>query len=959
MINIGQKLFDGLGREMIVSDINKDFFIAQRKIVTKVSCNDGKNAEVHEKNDNFCFKNEDIGIKVFFDKSDIKNRMLKSDNRYSFNKDNIVAHCTREDEEIMKRLHEDEPYGPILNSKLETKIISDYYSDDISFKQETEFYEKCGHGVDYFGRIDLNTHFYRKNFEDYLDNHYYDKIYITKGRYKDKGNGVHIVNWRAPIATLYYDNQCTTLTSKHYVDIFNKYLHGIEIGSEFNVYEYELLLKRNFSSLNPIKYTNTYIIGNEFYSEGSSDSFLMNVLIENRANHKITDIIKTIQSNQNKIIREEKDSNMIVQGCAGSGKTMILLHRLSYLKFNSKLPSLNKVKIITPNENFSTFIEDLSISLELEQIERITMFDYYISVVERYQSLYSTAIRKNVDGEDINTDEVKFNKKALDYFESGKICKDVDVGNILADYYTMNFFRDVKKEYDMAIKKVFDEISIDTVLSIANRLDKGIDKKDIISDKNYLDIIFSWCNFEFKNTSQKLQEQIDKQRDEIIRHNSYLLELGPLYEKVSTVKKSFDEILAEQKLQSLNVRINELEQNKQELAFYKIIQQRNLSKQIEEMNKERVYLETNYANRLTNEFLSKIIIEAHDLITSSSKFIGAGVSANKVLKNKVDGLCRLLLVHIKSLNVYESNFSKDKFLESLQVDECIKILEQIADLFKNEINRVLESIQTLNNEVIDKESKILNENELSCMQKAQSILNRRGLFVLELFEKIRNKYRDSNKDYSDYFIFGKQELVLLACIYYLHCNSLKNSESFLFVDEGQDYSLVEYNLLQMINGKNCILNIFGDINQCINKNSGITSWEELNNLLKSKYYILNENYRNSVEITDFTNDKFKLNSLPIGVHGPIVSTIVKENINGEIQKDIQDEKDIRIAIISNDEELILYFKNQIDKNDIFVGTALQAKGLEFDNVFAYLKNMNKNEQYIACTRALNKLTIIE
>ena len=48
---------------------------------------------------------------------------------------------------------------------------------------------------------------------------------------------------------------------------------------------------------------------------------------------------------------------------------MILLHRLSYLKYNNFLPNSKFVKIITPNKEFSLFINNLANSLELEDVE--------------------------------------------------------------------------------------------------------------------------------------------------------------------------------------------------------------------------------------------------------------------------------------------------------------------------------------------------------------------------------------------------------------------------------------------------------------------------------------------------------------------------------------------------------------------------------------------------------------
>ena len=114
------------------------------------------------------------------------------------------------------------------------------------------------------------------------------------------------------------------------------------------------MLKRTFT-FKPFKFYNSYIAENKFYKDGTVDEFLIKILLDKKDSNELTDIIYTIQENQNKIIRANQNESFIVQGCAGSGKTMILLHRLSYLKFNKKLPDYDKIKIITPNKLFSNF----------------------------------------------------------------------------------------------------------------------------------------------------------------------------------------------------------------------------------------------------------------------------------------------------------------------------------------------------------------------------------------------------------------------------------------------------------------------------------------------------------------------------------------------------------------------------------------------------------------------------
>ena len=187
-----------------------------------------------------------------------------------------------------------------------------------------------------------------------------DKIYIGKKGISDDNSNQIVYDWRSPVGQRYYLKN--------------------EIKFKYNEYYYKLLLRRALEIKNKqlIRYNDEYVEGEALY-DGLTDPFLLEVIKEKRTDNVLTDIIKTIQSNQNKIITNDLEKNMVIQGCAGSGKTMILLHRLSYLLFNNKHINKESVKIITPNNIFNKHIDHLARELELDKIERLTVESYYIS----------------------------------------------------------------------------------------------------------------------------------------------------------------------------------------------------------------------------------------------------------------------------------------------------------------------------------------------------------------------------------------------------------------------------------------------------------------------------------------------------------------------------------------------------------------------------------------------------
>lgn len=78
------------------------------------------------------------------------------------------------------------------------------------------------------------------------------------------------------------------------------------------------------------------------------------------SDEKMKSIISTIQKEQNRIIRNEKEGTMIIQGAAGSGKTSIALHRIAFLlyRFKDRLNARN-VTILSPNRVFGDYISNV------------------------------------------------------------------------------------------------------------------------------------------------------------------------------------------------------------------------------------------------------------------------------------------------------------------------------------------------------------------------------------------------------------------------------------------------------------------------------------------------------------------------------------------------------------------------------------------------------------------------
>ena len=108
-----------------------------------------------------------------------------------------------------------------------------------------------------------------------------------------------------------------------------------------------------------------------------SDEFLQE-LLERRSTPEFKNIVFSIQKKQGEIIQASYDRDMIVQGCAGSGKSMIMLHRLPILLYdNPNSLSRTNLYVITPSQMYIQLAENMRHQLEISDINMGTIEQYY------------------------------------------------------------------------------------------------------------------------------------------------------------------------------------------------------------------------------------------------------------------------------------------------------------------------------------------------------------------------------------------------------------------------------------------------------------------------------------------------------------------------------------------------------------------------------------------------------
>ena len=123
-----------------------------------------------------------------------------------------------------------------------------------------------------------------------------------------------------------------------------------------------------------------------FESDTKIDDEILKQELGSSGDVKLKNIVRTIQKEQNEIIRNTKDKILVIQGAAGSGKTSIALHRIAYLLYHDRdrLKSSN-VLILSPNSVFADYISHILPELGEENIREMS-FDLFA-----YRELKDTA----------------------------------------------------------------------------------------------------------------------------------------------------------------------------------------------------------------------------------------------------------------------------------------------------------------------------------------------------------------------------------------------------------------------------------------------------------------------------------------------------------------------------------------------------------------------------------------
>lgn len=212
----------------------------------------------------------------------------------------------------------------------------------------------------YFGRIDICS-----------EESGTETFYVSRGDVKVDAGAVRIIDWRTKVGGLFASggakSQRVTLPS----------------GVETRV---DLLLKRQLETERATLHRIIDLVDNRPAGDplaGNAEEAYVAEKIGERRRFRLEDIVRTIQSEQDDLLRCAWDQSLVINGVAGSGKTSVAYYRLAYLLYPGTESGITAPTslILGPNPLFLSYTHQLLPDLGVHSVRQTTFTDLVLGQV--------------------------------------------------------------------------------------------------------------------------------------------------------------------------------------------------------------------------------------------------------------------------------------------------------------------------------------------------------------------------------------------------------------------------------------------------------------------------------------------------------------------------------------------------------------------------------------------------
>ena len=660
-----------------------------------------------------------------------------------------------------------------------------------------------------------------------------------------------------------------------------------------------------------------------------ADGFLEE-LLSRRSEQAFRNIVFSIQKKQGEIIQTPFEQNLIVQGSAGSGKSMIMLHRLPILLTDNKATlQRTSIYIITPSETYTRMADEMRHQLEISDLEMGTLQQYYDKCIEKYGRGAGTYgnISYNLE---LPIDQVN-------YIYSDKCISDIQAQlDAVVSYSKIDISEELR------------EFSIRPHSSSLSR------------------------QSEVNRTILDLQDILKVNTEGLRRYHSYIRQFwNELQEFTRFLSNRRSDILRDYN-RRISAQKNEIQANRRRAAGLNTTikgnqtRYENYQKLIassEETIKQLMLEKTTASDdQQYYDSLTPLKEEIRELTTNVFSEFAQNYEDMEPLDiyRTISGIPAIIGFY------YSGKYKCNHFTEKY---------DQYAGNIGMQFIKLEKSVEQLNRlqlKLVDenryKELKMTSDSLIQMLNTAVSRTYSTIMLNLGATLNIKNEINATTD--SPY-------LYLQILYQFIGApNALK--EKLITIDEAQGIAPQEIELIRNVNSGNVILNLFGDEKQHFEGSKGIDSWSEITKESSFKRYDMNENYRNARQITEYCNKCFGINMHAINLDGRGVHEIEGyEVFNNECVRVFRSAQNNGLrAIITRTYEEKVYllslfsdYKNslhlldeaevKIHRNRWNVMTVMEARGLEFGSVIVVAGRMTPNEKYIAYTRALDELFVYD
>ena len=678
------------------------------------------------------------------------------------------------------------------------------------------------------------------------------------------------------------------------------------------------------------------------------DDILALRLDENRESANLRNIIATLQREQYGIVQTPQDVSFVVQGCAGSGKSQCLIHRLFFLRSALSNSGWDKVLLITPSQLFRNYSAELMTRFRLDSVSNSSIAELYRSML--YQ---------------------------------------------IDDRFKNRQYRfELSEEYlpDAYLRQVY---SRDTIQTIRSEIKRSITE--------YVTEACSYLNIPYPDTPitpevirslvEKLEKEIaavslrERERSKDERYSAMRTEAEKIEKEIASLKKTEARLL--QRRTDLAARQDELDKLRDDLD----LAEEELADWLEGLRAQSDALKQEVHSAVVmlggkslsysklgvvNEYLIKVA-RFLDATCEWGETYKADAEHTAFLRGYIE-LCQQELKAFskgKSANALERTIRKD-------IDDNENRAKEVANQIAASEQKIEEIIQRLQEFTKDEDVRSQTRARIEAMEASRYFLSRIESSVFEreiwnalapLKEQCGVKTMDieelGNGRRRETRILYKSDLLFYLRIY-MFLSETRNIPpyEFICIDEGQDLHEADYETLRELYPR-AVFNVFGDVDQALHVDCGVTQWQKQTGI--EKVFELNKNYRNTPATVAFIKERFGARMEACGRVREEQAPTILQSVE-ELKQLIDPSKDLAVIVkdLSAFQELCkeageaasqLHYVDTGTTEEMSAGlscfSVFAAKGLEFPEVLVWPRGMTVNQQVVACSRALKHLYFCE